>query len=132
MQILVADDNPVNCLVLKKFLKRAGCEGRAKIVNNGFLAFEACTSHQFELVFMDVHMPVMDGITATTRIREMEKSAGRAPVPIIALTADVSPEVQAACTTSGVTSLCSKPVKLQVFTDYINQYVSGLGSQNDE
>jgi len=84
--ILVAEDNETNCLIMEAFLKRAGAT--TTIVENGQEAVEAFKRGQFDLVMLDIHMPVMDGEQALREIRELEEKQGRNKTPIIAVTAD--------------------------------------------
>ena len=85
MEILVAEDNPVNRMVIDSMLKNEGCA--LTFVENGQLAVDAFKSGHFHAILMDISMPVMDGRQAAGIIRETEKSSTAAPVPIIALTA---------------------------------------------
>jgi len=84
-KILLAEDNVVNQKVALKFLESAG--HRVSIVENGALAVEAIKKHDYHLVLMDVSMPFMGGIEATSIIRKYEEQNGLERVPIIALTA---------------------------------------------
>jgi CheY-like chemotaxis protein len=81
--ILVAEDNLVNQQVVIQMLSRLG--HAVAVVNNGKKAVEAALTGKYDLVFMDVMMPVLDGLSATIEIREFERPALR--VPIVALTA---------------------------------------------
>ena len=86
LKVLAAEDNTVNQLVLKALLHQAGIE--PVIVENGRLAVEAWEREPWDLVLMDMHMPEMDGLTATRAIRASEARSRRARTPIIALTAN--------------------------------------------
>jgi two-component system sensor histidine kinase RpfC len=105
--ILVADDNRTNQKVIAKILERAGHE--AVIVDNGERALDALTQHEFDLVLMDVNMPVMNGIEATKLYRFA--SLGRKRVPIVALTADATPEMHERCDEAGMDACVTKPVE---------------------
>jgi PAS domain S-box-containing protein len=84
--ILVAEDNETNCLIIEAFLKRAGAT--TTIVKNGLEAVEACKHNQFDLILMDIHMPVMDGERALREIRSLEEKNRRGKTPVVAVTAD--------------------------------------------
>ena len=81
LRILVAEDNPTNQLVVRAMLQRMGCY--VDVVGDGAEAVRAVTTHGYDLVLMDIHMPDMDGIEATSRLRELGQT-----LPIVALTAD--------------------------------------------
>jgi signal transduction histidine kinase/ActR/RegA family two-component response regulator len=86
LRVLAAEDNHVNQLVLLAILRQAGIE--PEMVANGAQAVAAWRGGDWDLVLMDVHMPVMDGVAATQEIRQREAAEGRARTPIIALTAN--------------------------------------------
>jgi two-component system, sensor histidine kinase and response regulator len=86
-KILVAEDSPDNRLVISVYLRNEPCQ--VDFAENGKAAIEKFTSHQYDLVFMDIQMPVIDGLTATRTIREWETNHGLASTPIIALTASI-------------------------------------------
>jgi CheY-like chemotaxis protein len=95
--VLVAEDNAVNRLFLAALLDRMGHS--AHFVENGLEAVQAVQEHQFDIVLMDVHMPVMDGIAATEAIRQLDAQA--AALPIAALTADAYADTRARCLSAG-------------------------------
>ena len=105
--ILLAEDNPVNVEVAKEYLTWFGC--KVTVASNGLEAVAAMRSALFDLVFMDCQMPVMDGLTATRRIRAMEKESGSPSVPVIALTANAFAEDRARCLDAGMNDYLSKP-----------------------
>jgi len=105
-RVLVAEDNAVNRLVLAALLDRMG--HRAHFVENGLEALQAAQEHAFDLVLMDVHMPVMDGITATEAIRRSDAASSR--VPIVALTADAYADTRERCLRAGMDDVLVKPL----------------------
>ena len=107
-RILLAEDHPVNRQVVKMILDPLGLELEA--VENGQLALEAFQARSYDLVLMDIQMPVMDGLTATRRIREREERMGQGRCPIIMLTANVLPEHLLASFEAGADEHLSKPV----------------------
>ena len=107
LRILVAEDHPVNQKYLSILLQRLGHE--ATFCENGELALSALTQGDYELVLMDIHMPVMDGLTATRAIRALPSPQSQ--IPIIALTADVLQEARDQAKLAGVNAFIAKPVK---------------------
>ena len=105
LKLLVVDDNEINLTVATSLLGRLGHE--VVVARDGEQALRAITMHQPAVVFMDCHMPVLDGLAATRRLRS---SGDRRPV--IALTASVSLEDQLHCRDAGMSSFVSKPVTL--------------------
>ncbi len=104
--VLVSDNNLVNQRLVSTILTRAGHE--AHVVANGLEALEAVQRCTYDVVLMDMQMPVMDGPTATAEIRKLPAPAGR--VPIIALTANVMAHHQHQCLASGMNSVLLKPL----------------------
>lgn len=109
-RILVVEDNVTNQKVAMGMLKRLGF--RADAVSNGQEAIELLQLIQYDLVLMDVHMPVMDGYTATKEIRLDEKIVNRR-VPIVALTASALKGDKKKCIDAGMDDYISKPVDLR-------------------
>ena len=107
MQVLVAEDNKVNQVVARKVLEFLG--QNVTLVANGVLAVEAVTAQQFDLVFMDIQMPEMDGFEATRRIRLLEQGTGTR-VPIVAMTAHAMEGYRERCVAGGMDGYVTKPV----------------------
>ena len=106
LRVLVAEDNPVNQLLITAMLRRLG--HRPLCVEDGQLAVDAAVGGRFDCILMDMQMPNMNGITATRTIRQ---SGGPcADVPIIALTADASPERRRFYDNAGLTGFMTKPI----------------------
>lgn len=110
LAILVAEDNPTNQLVLRSLLAGAGVE--LEVVEDGSLALEAWRRRTFDLILMDINMPVMDGVSATRAIRAEERGAARVRTPIIALTANAMDHQRADYLAAGVDAHVSKPIDL--------------------
>lgn len=109
-KILVAEDNAVNQKVVSMMLGRFGIQ--ADIAINGKLATEVMTNaHDYDLVFMDVQMPVMGGHEATRRIRAHEAETDATPIPIIAMTASATARDRQACIDAGMDDFISKPLQ---------------------
>jgi two-component system sensor histidine kinase RpfC len=119
LNILVADDNRTNQRVVAKILERAGYG--AKIVGNGEEALNALDDARFDLVLMDVNMPVMNGLEATKLYRFT--SLGQPRMPIVALTADTSPEVAQRCLEAGMDACITKPVEPAKLLEAIHKMV---------
>ena len=105
VSVLLVEDNAVNQRVASEILHLAGMSTR--VADNGRDALEILESEHFDVVLMDLQMPVMDGITATHRIREQ---AELAELPIIAMTAHAMEEDRKACLAAGMNDYVSKPI----------------------
>jgi len=120
--ILLAEDNLVNQEVALGMLEMLGY--RATVANNGLEALQALKHHTFELVFMDCHMPEMDGFSAAQQWRQIEQQQGKKPTPIIALTADIQKGVEQQCLDAGMDGYLSKPFNQQQLQQTLNQWQS--------
>ena len=110
LSVLVAEDNIVNQAVVVGMLERLGCAARA--VDNGRQALEALEETPFDVVLMDWHMPVMDGLEATLRIREAQHQGSSGPLPVIAVTARAMEGDREECEQAGMSGFLSKPFTL--------------------
>ncbi len=120
-RILLVEDNPVNQRVAQKTLENLAAH--VTIANNGAEALERITSAAFDAVLMDCQMPVMDGFTATQRIREWEKSQGAKHLPIIALTANVMTEDRAKCIAAGMDAHLGKPIEPAQLIEALSRFL---------
>ncbi|WP_245231115.1 response regulator [Parasedimentitalea huanghaiensis] len=109
LKILVAEDNKTNQLVVKKMLKLTGAN--LHFVSNGLQAFEAYKSGEWDLILMDLSMPVLGGLEATRMIRNYEKETQYPACRIIALTANAQPSDAEACLSAGMNSFMTKPFR---------------------
>jgi CheY-like chemotaxis protein len=109
LRVLVADDNPTNRKVMALMLTAAGAE--AACVEDGRQAVEAWRSGGFDAVLMDLRMPVMDGLAAIRAIRAEEAVSGRAPTPVIVLSANTGPEDRSASAAAGADDHIGKPIE---------------------
>ncbi|MGQ9556616.1 MAG: response regulator [Desulfurispora sp.] len=121
-RILLVEDNPDNLLLFRTYLKEAPYE--IETARNGQEAVEKVKSQQFNLVLMDMQMPVMDGYTATALIRRWEAVRGRPAVPIIALTAYALKEDEQKSRLAGCDDHITKPVKKKTLLETIARYIS--------
>jgi CheY-like chemotaxis protein len=125
LSILVAEDNPVNQRVALRLLER---HGQAVVVaNHGLEALQKLEEQEFDVVLMDVQMPVMDGSEATAAIRRKDRVTGR-HVPIIALTAHAMKGDRERCLAAGMDSYVSKPVQAKELFAVIEDVVPGFNS----
>lgn len=102
-RILVAEDNKINQIVVRQFLATLGVE--CEIANDGLEALNKFQSNQYNMILMDIHMPVMDGLEATRKIRAINGE-----IPIVALTADIVEDGRLAAIDSGMNEFLSKPI----------------------
>ncbi|CDH54714.1 sensor histidine kinase response regulator [Lichtheimia corymbifera JMRC:FSU:9682] len=110
LEILLAEDNPVNQKLAVRILEKFG--HHVHIVANGQLAVEAFQNKRLDLILMDVQMPVMGGFEATQQIRRLEKSSGtNAHIPIIALTAHAMIGDREKCLNAGMDEYVTKPLR---------------------
>jgi CheY-like chemotaxis protein len=119
--ILVAEDNVVNQTVVVRMLERAGHSVR--IASNGKEAVEMCSLARFDLILMDVHMPVLDGFRATAQIREAGQTT-----PIIALTASAMAGDRERCVAAGMDGYISKPVSRDELLETISRFAGNLAT----
>jgi CheY-like chemotaxis protein len=106
--VLVAEDHPVNRKLVAALLNNLGCE--SVFCENGQLAVEAIDTQRFDLVLMDIHMPVMDGLEASRQIRQRFPNPSH--LPIIALSADVMNDARDNALQAGINEFLPKPVRL--------------------
>lgn len=106
MRVLVVDDHDINRRAIQLILQPLGCE--VTTAADGLLALKACDAQTFDLIFMDVRMPELDGRETTRRLRASDNA--NAEVPVIAVTADTSPEDITACGEAGMTYFVPKPI----------------------
>ncbi len=121
LQILVAEDNPVNQLFARRTLERAGHD--VTVVGNGAAAVEALAAMSFDVVLMDIQMPTLDGYQATAKIREQERETGRHQ-PIIAMTAHAMKGDREHCLAMGMDEYVSKPIRSELLFQAIRIVLS--------
>lgn len=115
LNILLVEDNRVNQIVAEKMLQK--CGHSVVIVENGQEALNAVKQTSYDLIFMDMQMPVMDGLEATRRIRETGYKQ-----PIIAMTANASENDRSVCLAVGMNDFISKPVSIELITGCLQKY----------
>ncbi|MEY2828820.1 MAG: hypothetical protein RIQ33_678 [Bacteroidota bacterium] len=119
MKILLAEDNNINVFVLNNFLKKWGAD--VKVVENGKLALDLLKDEHFDIVLMDYHMPVMNGLEATTEIRKSVDEVTR-NTPVFALTADVTSGTKQMLLNNGFNQYVSKPFAPEALYELLFQY----------
>lgn len=126
-RILVGEDNPTNQKVISKLLEHAGHS--VTMTGNGEAVLNALETDHFDLVIVDMHMPVMGGLEAAKLIRftHADKS-----IPIIMLTANATPEAVAASKDAGIDTYLTKPIEPQKLLDSINQFTAAKQQEADQ
>jgi len=119
-RILVAEDNATNRKLIKVILERLGCS--PTLVQDGAEALALIREGSFDLVLMDVQMPVMDGFQATRAIRELEEALGTARIPIVALTAHAMEGDRERCLEAGMDDYLTKPVRRERLKALLEQW----------
>jgi len=140
LSVLVADDNHLNQIVLKKMLATY-LKITADTANNGLEVLEALKKKNYDLIFMDFHMPLMDGLEATGKIRQLYPLN---PIKIVAVTAAALPGDKEQCLESGMDDYITKPIKKEELTKMLqrlwpndqpihkNEEVIDINSPSDE
>jgi signal transduction histidine kinase/CheY-like chemotaxis protein len=118
-RVLLAEDNVINTLLARTLLEAAGYSVDAVV--NGAEAVEAAGLDRFDLVLMDVHMPVMDGLEASRGIRALDGEAGA--VPIVAMTANAMTNDRDACLDAGMDDFVSKPFDADAFLSIVARHI---------
>jgi PAS domain S-box-containing protein len=118
-KVLLVEDNAINQRVAHRFLERLGCEVR--VVGDGLQAVEAYRQESFGFILMDMQMPVMDGLEATQRIRELENGGER--TPIVALTANAMMGTLERCLEAGMDDYLTKPLDISRLQDVLDQFM---------
>jgi two-component system sensor histidine kinase/response regulator len=115
--VLLVEDNFVNQKVAVRFLERLGCT--VEVAGHGADGVAACQQRHFDIVLMDLQMPVMDGMTATRRIREWETTGH---IPIIALTANAMTGDRELCEAAGMDGYLTKPIEVERLRNVLTRF----------
>ena len=122
-KILVADNTTVNLALATKLLKRRGHDIIS--VEDGLQAFEAFKETSFNVVLMNIHMPIVDGLESTAKIREFETSQpSRPPTPIIAMTTNNKQNDHETYLKSGINGIITKPLNIKTVVSQIRQIIA--------
>jgi len=126
IRILLAEDNAINALLTRTLLEAEG--HTVDTVEDGLLACEAMKSSKYDLIFMDMRMPNMDGLEATRKIRAMDNvSKG---LPIIALTANAFDDDRNACFDSGMNDFMTKPVSAEELSEMVRTWTKNKAERD--
>jgi CheY-like chemotaxis protein len=120
-RVLLVEDNAVNQKVAVRFLERMSCQVR--VADNGAEAVRAFGEADYDIVLMDLQMPVMDGLSAARRMREMEE--GRRHTPIVALTANAMSGQLERCLEAGMDGFLTKPLEIARLHEMLDRYGFG-------
>ncbi|HBY62433.1 MAG TPA: hypothetical protein DEH78_21635 [Solibacterales bacterium] len=120
LRVLLVEDSPVNQVLTRRLLEREG--HRVEVARNGVEALEKVDRTHFDLILMDVQMPLMDGVEATAEIRARERQKGR-QTPILAMTANSLPEDKEMCMQAGMDGYLTKPIESQELLRVMQQVV---------
>jgi CheY-like chemotaxis protein len=124
LRVLLAEDNPVNQTLAMRILERLG--HKVQVVNNGKEALGRAQAEEFDVILMDVQMPEMDGLEATTAIRDAEAGTGK-HIPIVAMTAHAMKGDREKCLSVGMDGYLSKPIRI----DELKQAMSAIEKTRD-
>jgi CheY-like chemotaxis protein len=126
VRVLAAEDNPTNQLVLRTIMQTFGVD--LTLVGDGLQAVDAWRSGDFDLILMDIQMPVMDGVAATRLIRESEAQGARRRIPIVALSANAMTHQVAEYLAAGMDLHVAKPIELSKLHAALRQVTESGGS----
>ncbi len=118
-KVLVAEDNLINQRVAQRMLTKLGC--RVDLVPDGAAAVAAASRSDYDLIFMDIQMPTMDGLEATGGIRCLDGERSR--VPIVAMTANALVEHREACYDAGMDDYMSKPISVKALSEMLQKWL---------
>jgi signal transduction histidine kinase/CheY-like chemotaxis protein/HPt (histidine-containing phosphotransfer) domain-containing protein len=124
-RVLVAEDNPTSRMVTEALLKKLSCE--VDIAIDGREALQKAKNNDYDIVFMDCYMPLMDGFQATQRLRGSPENE---ELPIIALTASVTGEDRIRCLEAGMNDSVGKPVRISMLAKALERWVPVSGSRS--
>lgn len=122
MKILVAEDYKINQIVIKKFLDKWNCE--VEFANNGAEAVASAEKKNYDLILMDIQMPIMDGFEATRKIRKLNEHSKN--IPIFALTASVLQDAKDKVYAAGMNDFITKPFKAEKFYEKLVEVKKGI------
>ncbi len=124
-RVLIADDAKDNCELLALLMRRSGVQ--LFFAHDGAQALDLCSSQTFDLIFMDMHMPTMDGYTATRTLRETGNTT-----PIVALTADVMTRDIELCLAAGCNEHLGKPFRQEALINLLHRYLASLDPRDPQ
>jgi two-component system, sensor histidine kinase and response regulator len=128
LKILVAEDNKVNQWVTMRMLQKMGCQ--ADLVCDGASAISSVSANSYDLVLMDLHMPVVDGLEATRRIRKLP--VAQSSIPIVALTASALFRDRSECLSAGMDDYLSKPIEIKALRRVLDRWGHGRAARRTD
>jgi len=128
LRVLAAEDNPVNQIVLRTLLEASDIQ--VVMVANGEEAVASWAPGRWDVVLMDIQMPVMDGVKATGIIREAERAGGFRRTPIIALTANAMDHHRSEYLNAGMDAVVAKPINLEVLLKTMQSLLAAVDGEN--
>jgi PAS domain S-box-containing protein len=120
LRLLLVDDSEDNIFLIQSYLRDSGCS--VDVAENGEIAVQKFRSGEYDVVLMDLQMPVMDGYAATRQIREWEKEKHLQPVPVIALTAYARENEIEKSLANGCTTHLTKPIRRNTLLEVLDRY----------
>jgi len=120
--LLVVEDNPTNQLVITLFLRKLGVTH--DLVERGADALAALDTGGYDLVLMDIEMPVLDGYATTRQLRHHEAAQGRARTPVIALSADALPDSRLRAREAGMDDFLTKPIAMDALRHALRTFAA--------
>ncbi|NHN37216.1 response regulator [Pseudomaricurvus alcaniphilus] len=126
-RVLLAEDNKTNQYLSKLLLERRGL--KVDVADNGQQVIEMATSHTYDIIFMDVSMPVMDGVNATTILRQWHSPA---QLPIIAMTAHAGDDYRQRFIDSGMNAVITKPIDPELLDEQLERWLCGQEATADK
>jgi signal transduction histidine kinase/CheY-like chemotaxis protein len=123
LRVLVVDDMKLNMMLVVRILEKHGCI--ADTASNGQESVDAVKKRNYDIIFMDCHMPLMDGYEATREIRKYEQSNGKKHTPIVAITADAMNGNEERCLKAGMDKYLNKPVKETDIENMLKNWFEG-------
>jgi signal transduction histidine kinase/CheY-like chemotaxis protein len=126
LRVLLVEDHPINQKLAISLIERSGHQ--VTLTQNGEEGLQAAVQREFDLVFMDMQMPIMDGLAATRAIRAHELTQKKKRVPIVAMTANAMPSDRQACEDAGMDGFLSKPFKANELRAILSQTQERLGT----
>ncbi|WP_339913492.1 ATP-binding protein [uncultured Brevundimonas sp.] len=127
LRVLVVDDHDINRRAIQLILQPLGCE--TATAADGLVALKICEASAFDIIFMDIRMPELDGRETTRRLRS--GNGPNAGTPVIAVTADTSPDDIAACMAAGMDYFVPKPITPALLLNAISQTLAAAAAQSD-
>lgn len=122
MKILLVEDNPVNARITEIILKKLG--HTVDIAGNGLISIDKLRESAYDVIFMDIEMPVMDGIEATRRIRNGEAGSRMQNIPVVAMTAHAVSEYEEECRKTGMNWFLTKPINVMLIPELLNAIIN--------